>query len=124
MQSVRFVARGLLASVFLYGGWDTLRHPEARAQVAKAVGTPQADLAVRANAALMVGAGGLLLLGFVPRLAVSVLAASLIPTTLAGHPFWKKQGADRKQQLVHFLKNAATMGGLLLVAVDTNAQRL
>ena len=69
-----------------------------------------ADLAVRANAGLMVGAGGLLL-GVLPR-----LAASLVPTSLAGHQFWKKEGPERKQQLVHFHKNAATIGGLLLLA--------
>jgi len=66
---------------------------------------------VRANAGLRVGAGGLLLLGVLPR-----LAASLVPTSLAGHQFWKKEGPERKQQLVHFLKNAATIGGLLLLA--------
>ena len=66
---------------------------------------------MRANAGLMVGAGGLLLLGVLPR-----LAASLVPTSLVGHQFWKKEGPERKQQLVHFLKNAATIGGLLLLA--------
>ena len=66
---------------------------------------------MRANAGLMVGAGGLLLLGVLPR-----LAASLVLTSLAGHHFWKKEGPERKQQPVHFLKNAATIGGLLLLA--------
>jgi uncharacterized membrane protein YphA (DoxX/SURF4 family) len=76
----------------------------------KTTAPTHADLAVRANAGLMVGAGGLLLLGVLPR-----PAASLVPTSLAGHQFWKKEGPERKQ-LVHFLKNAATIGGLLLLA--------
>ena len=76
----------------------------------KTTAPTHADLAVRANAGLMVGAGGLLLLGVLPR-----LAASLVPTLLAGHQFWKKEGPERKQQPVHFLKNAATIGGLLLL---------
>jgi uncharacterized membrane protein YphA (DoxX/SURF4 family) len=59
----------------------------------------------------MVGAGGQLLLGVLPR-----LAASLVPTSLAGHQFWKKEGPERKQQLVHFLKNAATIGWFALPA--------
>jgi len=80
----------------------------------KTTAPTHADLAVRANAGLMVGAGGLLLLGVLPRLAAVLLVASLVPTSLVGHQFWKKEGPERKQQLVHFLKNAATIGGLLL----------
>ena len=87
----------------------------------KTTAPTHADLAVRANAGLMVGAGALLLLGVLPRLAAvllaaSLLVASLVPTSLVGHQFWKKEGPERKQQLVHFLKNAATIGGLLLLA--------
>jgi len=82
----------------------------------KTTAPTHAGLAVRANAGLMVGAGGLLLLGMLPRLAAVLLAASLVPTSLVGHQFWKKEGPERKQQLIHFLKNAATIGGLLLLA--------
>ena len=82
----------------------------------KTTAPTHADLAVRANAGLMVGAGGLLLLGVLPRLAAVLLAASLVLTSLAGHHFWKKEGPERKQQPVHLLKNATTIGGLLLLA--------
>lgn len=116
MKIVRLLARILLAPIFLYGGWDTLRHPEGRVKLAEAAGTPYADLAVRANAALMIAGGALLVLGVLPRLSAALLAASLVPTSLAGHPFWKKEGPERKQQATQFLKNSATIGGLLLLA--------
>ncbi len=118
MNFSRLIGRLLLAPIFLYGGWDTLRHPEGRVKTAAEAGTPYADVAVRANAGLMVAAGGLLLLGVLPRLSAVLLAASLVPTSLAGHPFWKKEGPERKQQLVHFLKNTATIGGLLLLTSE------
>jgi len=39
-----------------------------------------------------------------------------VPTTLAGHRFWEEEDeAARAQQTVQFLKNAAMMGGLLLI---------
>jgi uncharacterized membrane protein YphA (DoxX/SURF4 family) len=38
----------------------------------------------------------------------------MIPTTLAGHPFWELEGAERKAQEVQFYKNLALIGGLLL----------
>ncbi len=118
MRDMRFVARVLLTPIFLYGGWDVLRHPEGPDEVAKAAGTPDADVVVRANATAMVGAGTLLLLGIIPRLAATVLAALLIPTTLGAHQFWKKQDPERKRQLTHFLKNLSTIGGLLMVAAE------
>ena len=47
------------------------------------------------------------------------LIASLIPTTVAGHPFWTiEDPAARAQQRIHFLKNSAMLGGLLLVVLD------
>ncbi len=120
MKVIRVLTRLLLAPIFLYGGLDTLRFPEKRVNIAQSAGTPKADLAVRANAALMIGAGALLLLGIFPRLAAILLAGSLVPTSLAGHQFWKKEGQERKQQLTQFLKNAATAGGLLLFSVESN----
>ena len=48
------------------------------------------------------------------------IAATLVPTTVAGHPFWKEEDpAKRKMQRIQFLKNVAMMGGVLLAAVDT-----
>ena len=58
--------------------------------------------------------------GFLPRVGAMAIAATLVPTTLAGHPFWKEEDpAKRKAQRIQFLKNMAMMGGVLLAAVDT-----
>ena len=58
--------------------------------------------------------------GFLPRVGAMAIAASLVPTTFAGHPFWKEEDpAKRKAQRIQFLKNMAMMGGVLLAAVDT-----
>ncbi|WP_421119323.1 DoxX family protein [Aquihabitans daechungensis] len=77
---------------------------------------------VRINGAVQVGAGVLLAVGKAPRLASTALAASLIPTTIAGHRFWEYEGDERQQQQVHFLKNVGLLGGLILAAVDTEGR--
>jgi len=77
---------------------------------------------VKVNGAVQVGAGALLALGWFPRLASTALAASLVPTTLAGHRFWEYEGAERKAQQIHFVKNTALLGGLILAAVDTEGR--
>jgi rod shape determining protein RodA len=39
----------------------------------------------------------------------------MIPTTVAGHAYWKVDGAERKANEIHFLKNVDLVGGLVLV---------
>jgi uncharacterized membrane protein YphA (DoxX/SURF4 family) len=74
------------------------------------------EILVQVNGAVQVGAGVLLALGVLPRLSALALAASLVPTTAAGHRFWEEaEPAARAQQTIHFLKNAAMLGGLLAV---------
>jgi putative oxidoreductase len=61
--------------------------------------------------------GGLAVLaGFYSRFTAWILFLYLIPTTFLFHNFWAFQGADRIDPLIHFEKNLAIMGGLLLLA--------
>ena len=129
MTLVRRIARPMLAAMFVVGGLDQLKHPGTKADTARplveklapAVGLPDdTELLVRANGAAMVGAGALLALGRLPRLASTVLAATLVPTTVAAHSFWNEQDPKvRAQQKVQFFKNVSLLGGLLIAAVDT-----
>src|SRR5690606_18347529 len=71
----------------------------------------------------MVGGGALLATGRIPRLASTVLAGALVPTTLAEHPFWNETDPEaRARQRIQFLKNLGLLGGLLLAAVDTDGK--
>lgn len=129
MTLVRRLARPLLASIFVYGGLDALRHPGPKKPAAEKVVKPlvgplglpdDTELLIRANGATMVAAGGLLATGRFPRLASLALATTLVPTTLAGHAFWNESDpAKRAQQKMQFAKNLSLLGGLLLAAVDT-----
>jgi len=79
------------------------------------------EMVVKINAGVQVGAGALLAIGRLPRLSAAVLAGSLVPTTLAGHPFWEESDpAKRAQQQIQFVKNASLLGGLILAAFDTD----
>ena len=52
-----------------------------------------------------------------------VLAASLVPTTAAGHRFWEVEDTqDRTQQQLHFFKNVSMLGGLIIAAGDTDGK--
>jgi putative oxidoreductase len=117
MSPARWLGRLCLSIIFVVGGWDAARSPGARPEKAAALGLPQPELLVRANGTAMVVAGAALALGRWPRLAATLLAALLAPTTLAGHPFWQETtAAGRAAQRIQFLKNLGLFGGLLLVA--------
>ena len=119
-----------MAALFVIQGIDSLLHPDTKAPAAEKVVRPLADRvsvvpdqveqAVRLNGAVQVAAGSLLAIGKFPRLSAAVLAASLVPTTAAGHRFWESDDKlERAQQKVHFLKNLSILGGLLIAAGDT-----
>ncbi|MEO6511380.1 MAG: DoxX family protein [Nocardioides sp.] len=137
MTLVRLAARPLLASMFVVGGIDSLRTAPAKAGAAEPVTdrlvpllqklVPQLSddptTLVRINGAVQVVAGLALATGRMPRLSSAVLAATLVPTTAAGHRFWEeKEPAKKKAQRVQFFKNASMMGGLMLASVDTEGK--
>ncbi len=115
MSVAKFIGRALLASIFIKNGLDHLQNPEPIVRAARGAEIPQPELAVQINSGVMVGAGALLALGLLPRLAGTALAASMVPTTVIGHPFWDKNGKEREQQQTQFLKNLALFGALIYV---------
>ena len=129
MRLVRTIARPTLAGIFVVSGLDVLADPEPRAKIAKPVVDAVASVvpfaptdpvdAVKLNAAVHVGAGLLLAGGVLSRLSALALAVSIVPTTIAEHPFWEiDDPVNRSRQRTQFIKNTAILGVLLVVAFD------
>jgi len=130
---LRRVARPLLAATFVYSGIEVLLNPDPKIKAATPLLEKGQDALptdrhaepstlVQADAAVQIGAGLMLAFGWVPRLAATALAASLVPTTVVAHPFWKANGDDRAAQRIHFLKNAGLLGGLMIATADTRGK--
>jgi len=131
---VRRLARPMIAAIFVSGGITALRNPKQHAEMASPVPEKTAralpfnlpsdpQQLIKIDAAVKVGAGTLFAFNRLPRLAAVLLAGSLVPTTVAGHPFWAEHDpAARQQQQVHFFKNLGLLGGLMLAAVDTEGK--
>jgi uncharacterized membrane protein YphA (DoxX/SURF4 family) len=63
-------------------------------------------------------------LGWAPQIAAAVLAADLIPSTVAEHPFWAPGPPDvRRAHQQHFLANCGLLGGLLLAISTPRGKR-
>jgi len=127
----------MLASLFVIQGWQAFRRPEALAEKAKPLtdrlgpalkaihpdAPTDAKTLVQMNGAAQVASGLLLATGRATTPASLVLAGTLVPTTIAGHPFWQTSDpAERAQQRVQFLKNVGILGGLLFAALDNEGR--
>ena len=116
MTVSRLIARPMLASIFVVGASAALKNSSGAAARADAVtsrlvplvrkaGLPIPDdpeTLVKLNAGVQMGAGLALATGRAPRLSAAVLAATLVPTTAAGHRFWEAEDpGQRSQQKLH-----------------------
>jgi putative oxidoreductase len=118
MNILKIAGRAALAAIFVQSGIEAVRSPSSRARIVEQAGLPEPELLTQLNGGVMAGAGVLLAVGLAPRSSALALLASLLPTTIVGHAFWNAQGRERPRQLVHFFKNLAMMGALLLVVAD------
>jgi uncharacterized membrane protein YphA (DoxX/SURF4 family) len=137
MKPVRAAARAMLGAVFIASGARSFANPDRHVLRAKLVTDrlgpalekvdprlpTDARALVKLNGATQLVAGLLLATGHLRRPAAAVLAGTLIPTTVAGHPFWAfDSAAERREQRLHFGKNLGLLGGLLLAVADTEGR--
>ena len=126
MRAVQILARPLLATIFVTGGYGAVRNPGPSAQraepfigdLAKSLpGISSTEDLVRLDGAVKVAAGTMLALGRMPRLRALALIASLAVTTAAAHRYWEDDDPQmRAAHQIHFNKNLSLIGGLLFAA--------
>ena len=110
-----FAGRIFLALIFVVSGIGKITGYAGTAVYMASKGLPMVDVLLPLTIAVELGGGLLLALGWKARWAAAALFLFLIPTTLIFHQFW---GIDPKlvpMQKIHFLKNVAIMGGMLMV---------
>ncbi|HWJ51852.1 MAG TPA: DoxX family membrane protein, partial [Propionibacteriaceae bacterium] len=131
MTLLRAAYRTMLASYFITSGVRALRDPDSLVPVAEPLTdrvvpllkeyAPQqvagfvpedARTLVRVNGAAQVAGGLALASGKGRRLGALLLAGSLVPSTIAKHPFWSRSdAAERANDQHQFLKNVSLLGG-------------
>lgn len=109
------LGRVLLSAIFLMSGVNKLFHWSQTAEQMTQEGMVAVPLFLVAAIIFELGGGLSVLLGLKARLGALALVAFLVPVTLIFHDFWQYQGPAQMQQMIHFVKNLAIVGGLCIV---------
>jgi putative oxidoreductase len=110
-DTVALIGRIFLAALFLLSGFGKLAAPAATQAYIAAMGLPAPLLAYLGSTAVELIGSVLLIVGFRTR----SVAVGMTVYTLLTAVFFHTHFADQNQ-MIHFWKNIAIMGGLLQVA--------
>ena len=106
--------RILLAAIFLISGLNKLKDFSGTATFMAGAGLPASEFLLVLTILIEVAGGLLIVLGLYTRQLSLILFLFMIPVTAVFHnPWGAGDPAQLQQQMIHFLKNLAIMGGLL-----------
>lgn len=113
---VPLVGRILLALVFLVAGIRKVIYFAGSAGYFAKLGFPAPEVMLVLAIVIEIGGAAMLIAGWRTRWAAWGLALFVAIATLMAHRFWEFDAAQYANQLNHFLKNLAIIGGLAFVA--------
>jgi putative oxidoreductase len=111
------VGRILLATVFLVAGIRKALAFAGSVGYLTKLGFPAPEVMTVIAIIVEVGGGALLLLGWQARRMAWLMIVFVAVATAMAHRFWEFEAAQYANQMNHFLKNAAIIGGMLYIAV-------
>ena len=110
------VGRILLALIFLVAGVRKLMAVAGSAGYFAKLGFPMPEVMVWVSIVIEIGGAALLIAGWNTRRVAWLMILFVAIATAMAHRFWQFDAAQYANQLNHFLKNVAMIGGLLYVA--------
>ena len=110
------VGRILLAALFLIAGSRKILAIAGTAGYFNKLGMPMSDVMVYVAIIIEVGCSLMLIVGWRARQAAWILALFVLTATFFAHRFWEFDAAQYANQMNHFLKNFAIIGGMLFIA--------
>jgi putative oxidoreductase len=109
--------RIFLSAIFLFSGFAKIADWSGTSAAMEKQGMVAVPVFLAGAIALEVLGGLSVLLGLFARLGAGALIVFLVPATVIFHDFWTvEETMARMNQMQHFMKNLALMGGLLVVA--------
>jgi putative oxidoreductase len=115
-HSAMLVGRILLALIFLVAGYRKLMAVAGSAGYFAKLGFPMHEVMVWVAIAIELGGAILLIVGWKTRWVAWLLALFTLVAAFAAHRFWEVDAAQYANQMNHFLKNIAIVGGFIILA--------
>jgi putative oxidoreductase len=116
-DGIILVARILLMVLFVMFGWSKLTGFSGTVAYMTSSGAPVPQVSAIIAVVMELGVGVALLVGFFTRPLALLLAVYTLGTAIIGHHYWNMTGAMQYDNMIHFYKNIALIGGLLLLCV-------
>ncbi len=108
------LARAVFGGVLAFMALDNFRSMDETVGYAESKDVPEAGKLVPLSSGMLLFGSLGIVLGRFPRLAAAAIAAFFVGVTPTMHDFWNMEDDQREQQLIHFLKNFAMLGGALV----------
>jgi putative oxidoreductase len=108
------IGRAVFGGFFLYNGINHFKQRKALAQYAGSKNVPLPEAAVIASGVALVIGGASILAGVKPKYGATAIVGFLAGVSPVIHDFWSVEDPNqRMQEMVHFSKNLALLGGAL-----------
>jgi putative oxidoreductase len=106
-----------MSTIFLVSGARKLLAFAATAGYLAKLGFPAPEAMAALASLIELGGGLLLLIGWNTRRVAWLFVLFVVIATFAAHRFWEFDAAQFMNQMNHFMKNLAIIGGLLAYGV-------
>lgn len=113
---IPLLGRWLLAAIFLIAGIRKIMIFGGQVAYLAKLGFPMPEVFTVIAIVIEIGAAVMLIVGWRARWAAWLLVLFVLIATFMAHRFWEFDAAQQANQMNHFLKNLAIIGGLMYVA--------
>lgn len=107
--------RCLLGGFFIFNAYVHFKNRTSLAQYAHSRGVPAAEPMVFISGIMLLFGGVAIVGNIYPLIGMWLLIGFLVPTTYMVHNFWRHKGTERMIEQIHFLKNCALIGALIMI---------
>jgi putative oxidoreductase len=110
------IGRIIFAVIFIMSGAEKFMDIGSTAAAIGSKGLPMPQVLALATAALELGGGILIVVGWQTRIVALALGLFTLVAAYLFHDFWHMQGAERADNMIHAMKNLTIFGGFLMLA--------
>lgn len=113
------IGRILISVIFYFEAYDSAAYIEITKKQMDSYGlSSNQDLLLYGSIGILIIGASMVLMGYRSRTGALLLMAYWIPITFIVYSFWNEVGDQYRMQSIHFMKNLAIIGGLLMVLVN------